>query len=469
MSVTKEEGANTLTEDKKPPMPDVPVSDETNKKASADPVDGAASKMADDVEHGRSPYGHSSETAEKSSNGKSGGAFANIALTFLAIAVAVVGLFAWNLFSRLSSEINGMSAQIADLKGQLAAPREADGELIGLEGMLEGVEIAVDNMEGKIDSVSGELDSRMAYMTKGFDTKLSTAVDHVDDKLSTVSDNLDAKITDVSANLNSRVADMSSGLNVQITDVSDGLNAKITNVSNGLNAQITDVSDGLNDKIANVSDGLNTKIIDVSIELGTQLFSVSEKVDGVSGTMMVIGSQVSDMGSELQNQREAVKTTKQSVIMAELNKVLVTLDEAIGVGNDDIAEKAIALRGEVTDVITLLQGGVVEPVSAKEAPAVDSASDDVAEGEKKSVKVVAIEGEPVVSESEENTGGAVSEEAVGDTTSGETGEAQTQSADESAASGEGAEGAGAQENPVVPDEGATQKGAPTEDVVVETL
>lgn len=422
MSVDKEEGANALTEENKDkqPMPDVPVAGDI--KAPTSPttpeeepkVDEATKKMADEIESGRTPYDYSDGDEEQSSGDSAGFSLASIALASLVVAIPVIGFFGWSLFTRLSSEIDKMSTQISTLEGKLSTQDDVSGEILGIEGMVDGVTIAIDSLDRELVGIEGMVDG------------VTIAVD-----------SMDGRIDGVSSEMDTRMVLMSKSVDEKLATTVGGINHKLARVSGDLDQKIAYVSGEVDQKIATASDRVESRLVDVTIGLETQMFSVSEKVDGVTGVVQALDSRVSGVDSELQNQRKAVKTSQQTMIMVELKNTLVALNEAMALGDDNVSEQVIELKGSVVEMMAQLHDG------------------DLVEAEK-NVKIVAIEGEPVAQGSMDEQDVAVPVEADAVQQEEPAVETERQKEEESPAS--------------VPDEGATQDvEAADKEPVVETL
>lgn len=120
--MTEEEG-NSPPEENHPPSPDAPVPPESGRYAGR--AGGERSKMADDVEMGRSPYNYGYD--EDDERGRSTGSIlslANVAAVVSLAAVLAVGFMAWKVAGDVSGEMERLNAAVRKLSGQLRAQRD---------------------------------------------------------------------------------------------------------------------------------------------------------------------------------------------------------------------------------------------------------------------------------------------------------------------------------------------------------
>ncbi|MBI4667294.1 MAG: hypothetical protein HY751_12900 [Nitrospinae bacterium] len=118
-------------------MPDVPLSAESplpssgGARSSIDPmVENAKFRMADEMEHGRTPYDFSGEmkTRRKKPGGfSSGSGFSTGSIIGAAafLLVAMVVFLGWKLVSGVTGKIDAMNQNVTELTGRLNSEREA--------------------------------------------------------------------------------------------------------------------------------------------------------------------------------------------------------------------------------------------------------------------------------------------------------------------------------------------------------
>ncbi len=89
------------------------------------------------------------------------------------------------------------------------------------------------------------------------------------------------------------------------------------------------------------------------------------KFEDVSGKLENMTLQVSELSSQLIEQREAGKLTAKAIIRMELRKSLNALERTIALGDARITARALELRDEVSNMLASMEGRAVEPALEK--------------------------------------------------------------------------------------------------------